>query len=132
MRKLFVISALLVCNLSMAQAGESWQTVFEDAAVSVAIDNASIRRQSQIAVFRERRVMLKPEIDQASMRRVQEIQYRRQVDCAGRMLSELSRAVFSEQGALIHYEANLPVQAKWESPQSGKDLKLIEMVCRPA
>lgn len=131
MRKLFVISALLVCNLSMAQAGESWQTVFEDASLSVAIDFASIRREKQIAMFRERQVMRKHELDQASMRRIQEVLYRRQADCSGRMLSELSRAVFSDQGVMIHYEARRPAQVKWEAPQTSRDARLIESVCGP-
>lgn len=129
MKTLLALSALLIGISPKAQAGEAWQTVFEDASVSVAIDSASIRREKKIAVFRERHILRNQEVDMASLRRIQEIQYRRQADCSRRSLSELSRAVFSEQGALMQYEANHPSQVKWEAPRSGRDIKLIEAVC---
>ncbi len=132
MRKLFSASVLFVCFQPMVQADEAWQFVFEDASVSVAIDSANIRRENQVAIFRERQVLIKPELDQSSLRHVREIQYRRQAHCGQKTLSELSRAVFSDEGALIHYQARNPAQAKGEAAQSGREVKLIEAVCGPA
>ncbi len=126
------MSAILFGILPEVQAGEAWQPVFEDGLIIVAIDTASIRREKQIAVFRERQVLRRPEVDPESMRHIHEVQYRRQADCSGRTLSELSRAVFSVQGTLVRYEANSPTSARWEPPQSDKDFRLIEAVCGQA
>lgn len=132
MSKFLVVLALSLGILPEGQAGEAWQPVFEDASVSVAVDSSSIRREGRLAVFRERMVLLKPELDQASMRPVKEVQHRRQIDCVGHVLSDLSRVVFSDQGALLHYEASRPSAVKWDAPKSDKDFKLIEVVCRSA
>lgn len=132
MRKQFAVLALFLCGLPTAQGGEVWKPLFESDSVSVAIDMASIRREETIAVFRERQILLKPELDPASMRNIREVQYRRQIDCTGRILGELSRAVFSVEGTLMHYESSRPDAARWEPPQSEKDIKLIETVCGQA
>lgn len=131
MKKCLATAALLSIVLP-AMAGEAWQPVYEDGLVSVAIDTASLSREKQSVKFREREIMLKPAIDPATMRRIQEIQYRRQADCTGRRISLLSRTVFSEQNSLIHYEANRPAATSWEPPQTGREFKLLEVVCGPA
>jgi hypothetical protein len=133
MRKYLHLAVLLLCmRLPAAQADEAWQLVYEDASLSASIDTANISRQAQMVIFREREILHKPELDPATMRKIQETQYRLQVNCTSRRLRELSRAVFSEQGALMHYEATSPAKAHWEAPQSEKDLKLLEAVCGPA
>lgn len=126
------MAALLLPITLPVMAGEAWQPLFEDGFVSVAIDAASLDREKQTVTFRQREIMLKPAIDPASMRKIQEIQYRRQADCTGRRLNVLSRTVFSEQGSLMHYEATRPAAANWDAPQSDKDFKLLEVVCGAA
>ena len=125
--------ALGLCCLSAAAgAGESWQAVYEDGSVIVSIDTASVAGAKPLVSFREREILLQPRIDPASMRRIQEIQTRRQADCASRGFSVLSRAAFSEQGTLVYYESTRPGAARWETPQSERDIKLLESACGPA
>lgn len=130
--KACLVMAVLLAIGQPAMAGEAWQPVYEDGLISVAIDAASLSREKQSVVFREREIMLRAAMDPATMRKIQETQYRRQADCAGRRISLLSRAVFSEQGSLIHYEANRPAAANWEMPKTGRELKLLEAVCGTA
>jgi hypothetical protein len=113
-------------------AAEDWQPVYEDASIRVAIDTASLSRSEPNVMFREREVVRQPKMDPAAMRKIQEIQYRRRVDCAHRRLSVLSRAVFSEQGTLMHYEATRPFIADWVAPQSERELRLLDTVCGQA
>jgi hypothetical protein len=125
--------ALVLCCLSVAaDAGESWQAVYADESTIVSIDTASVAVTKPLVSFREREVMLQPRIDPASMRHIQEIQSRRQADCASRSLSVLSRMAFSEQGTLVYYEATRPSAARWETPQSEREIRLLESACGPA
>lgn len=131
MKKIATMIAL-IGMLPPAQAGEAWQPVFEDAMIRVAIDSANLNRGKQTVMFREREIQLQTQTDPASMRRIQEIQYRRLANCASRALSVLSRTVFSDRGSLLYYEANRPSTATWNSPQSEREIKLLEAVCGPA
>jgi len=133
MKKFFALAVLPAAILpGTARAGETWQPLYEDGLISVAIDAASLSRINQTVRFRERETLLKPAVDPAAMRPIQEIQYRRQADCDGRRLSVLSRAVFSRQGALMHYEAVRPATANWDAPQTEREIRLLDAVCGAA
>lgn len=132
MRMRLAAAAFLAGVLPAAAAGEAWQPLYEDGAISVWIDAASLSRREQTWVFRERESLHMPLLDEASMRRIQEIRYLRQADCASHQLSTLSRAEFSEQGVLVHYEARRPDAAHWETPSSSRELRLLEAVCGQA
>jgi hypothetical protein len=115
-----------------AGADEAWRQLYVDAAVSVSIDASSLSRREQTWVFRERELLHAPALDQASMRRIREIRYLRQADCAANRLSTLSLAVFSEHGVMVHYEARQPEAALWDAPRSSREVRLLEAVCGPA
>lgn len=133
MKNFFALAILPAVILpAAARAGEAWQPLYEDGLIRVAIDAASLSRASQAVRFREREVLLKPAMDPAAMRPIREIQYRRQADCASRRLSVLSRAVFSEQGTLMLYESVQPAAANWSTPQTERELKLLDAVCGAA
>lgn len=120
---------LLAGVMSAARGGEAWQAVYEDAAVRVAVDAASIRREKQTVVFRERHALTVAEVDPESLRRIVEIQYRRLADCGKKRLAVLSRAMFSEQDALVHYEAAKPDRLNWLAPRNEREIRLYEWVC---
>lgn len=113
-------------------AEEVWQQVFADETRVVSVDAASFSRQKQRVVFRERHVLLPPQADPESLRKIAEVQYRRMADCAGRKLTVLSRAAFSETNALVHYEAVLVGKANWIVPRSALENSLLVRACGAA
>jgi len=113
-------------------AEEVWQQVFTDESQVVSVDAASFFRQKQRVVFRERHVLLPPQTDPASLRKIVEVQYRRAVDCAARRLAVLSRAAFSENNALVHYEAVQAGKAGWTVPRSTLENNLLVRACGAA
>lgn len=130
MRRHWTSAALALGLLPAAgEAGEAWQPVYADASISVSVDTASLNPQGHAVSFRERETLREPKMDSASMRRIQEIQYRRNADCAGRKLGTLSRAEFSEKGTLVSYEAINPGAVTQEPARSDRELKVLEAVC---
>lgn len=127
--KLFLLMATLATG---AGAAESWQLVFEDDALGIAIDTGSFSREKQRVIFRERHVLKIPQTDPASLRRISELQYRKIADCSGRQVAVLSRAAFSENSALIRYEAVQASKARWSTPQSDQENRVFVRVCGPA
>jgi hypothetical protein len=133
MRCLWLKAALLLGMMPLASmAGEAWQRVYDDASMSVYIDTASLVREAGSVSFRERETPAQPILDTASMRKIQETQFKRQADCTTRRIRLLSRAMFSEKGTLVLYESIRPQAAVWEMPQSRRDISLLEAVCGPA
>lgn len=120
---------LLAVMMGTAHGGEAWQAVYEDAMVQVAVDTASIRRDGQNVMFRERHVLIAAEVDPESLRRIVEVQYRRLADCHKKRLAVLSQARFSEQDALVHYVASRPEKLNWLPPRSKQEIRLYEWVC---
>jgi protoheme ferro-lyase len=120
---------LLSAGMNAAQGGEAWQAVYEDASIRVAVDAASIRREKQTLIFRERHVLATAEIDPESLRRIVEIQYRRLVDCRKKRSAVLSRAMFSDQDALVHYESSRPGKLNWLAPNTEQEIRLYEWAC---
>lgn len=132
MRRPWWKAALLLGMLPLtSMAGEAWQRVYEDASMSVSIDKASLFREAGSVSFRERETPVQPILDTASMRKIHEIQFKRQADCTARKIRFLSRAMFSEKGTLVLYESIRPLAAVWEMPQSERDIRLLEAVCGP-
>lgn len=123
---------VLAAWASWGWTAESWQLVAKDAAASVWVDLASLTRQNQHVVFRERHILIAPQIDPESLRKISEIQYRRLADCQGRKLAVLSRAVFTGNIALVQYEAVHPSRAVLYFPQSDQDQRTLVMVCGAA
>jgi hypothetical protein len=123
---------LLTVLASGGWAAESWQRVAEDAAASVWVDMASLARQNQQVVFRERHILIAPQVDPESLRKVSEIQYRRLADCKEGKLTVLSRAVFADNNALVQYRAVLDAKASLHPPQSDLDRKVLVTVCGAA
>ena len=125
----FIYGMLIAGVMGTAQGGEAWQAVFEDATVRVAVDVASLRREKQTVSFRERHALAVSKVDPESLRRIVEVQYRRLADCRKRRLAVLSQAMFSEQDALVHYEASRPGKLNWLAPRNEQEIRLYEWVC---
>ena len=124
---------LLLLLLSGWSAGlyaqEAWKQVFMDETLVVSVDVASFSRQKQNVIFRERHVLSPPQTDPDSLRKIVEIQYRRMANCVDRKLAVLSRAAFSENNALLQYEAFRVGKAKWIVPRSVLENSLLISVC---
>ncbi len=120
---------LLAGVMNAAQGGEAWLAIYEDAAVRVAVDAASIRRDKQTVSFRERHAAAVVEVDPESLRRIVEVQYRRVADCRKKRLAVLSQAMFSEQDALVRYEAAHPGRLNWLAPRNEQEIRLYEWAC---
>lgn len=127
---------LLLLVLSGWSAGlyaqEAWKQVFMDETLVVSVDVASFSRQKQSVVFRERHVLSPPQTDPDSLRKIVEIQYRRMANCVDRKLAVLSRTAFSENNALLQYEAFRAGKAKWIVPRSVLENSLLISVCGAA
>ncbi len=113
----------------VALGEENWRTVFENATLRVDVDAASLRGNKILTVFRERHRFSAGETDPDSLRRITEIQVRRQADCRKRRLAVLSRAAFSDQDALVRYEAFHLEKVKWLSPATEWEMRVYETVC---
>lgn len=127
MNRWFLLVALLAGN--QACAAEAWRPVFEDERIAVFVDVASFARQGSNVRFRERELMHVAYLDAGSLRRITEVQYRRLANCASRRLALLSRAVFSQNSALVGYEAIRPDKAVWFEPVTQRDAAVLLMVC---
>lgn len=77
--------------------------------------------------FREWRAMRGGQIDPGSLRPVREGLTRRMVDCRSRRIATLSRAVFSDDDALIDHRAVRPSHAEWKLIE--KDDTVFRLVC---
>ncbi len=127
MNRCFFLAALLAVN--QACAAEAWRPVFEDERFAVFVDVASFARQGSNVRFRERELMRVAYMDAGSLRKIVEVQYRRQANCASRRLAVLSRAFFSQNSALVGYEAIRPEQAIWLEPVTQRDAAVLLTVC---
>jgi hypothetical protein len=120
---------LLAALAPVVHGSEAWHEVYATAGSKVAVDAASLRREKQIVSFRERHVLLAAEVDAASLRPIAEIQYRRLADCQTKRLARLSRAMFSDADALVHYEAARPGRTQWAPPRGDEERRVYEWVC---
>jgi hypothetical protein len=124
------LSGLLVCALSMpVWAGGKWQVVSETPAETISVELSSLERSASRVSFRVRHTLRDGQIDPGSRRPVREILVKRMVDCSTRRVATLSRAVFSNDDAMINYQATRMAQAEWQA--MPKQDPLFNRVCEP-
>ena len=94
--------------------GGTWRIVAETPGEAVSIDFASLQRKGERVSFRERRVMRGTQTDPNSLRPMREVLSKRMIDCRTRRITTLSRAVFSDDDAMIDHQATRLHQAVWQ------------------
>lgn len=116
---------------TMAAWAESWRPAYDLKGSRVDIDEQSIEKSASLVRWRERQVMLPPVDDPSSLRRVREIQWRKQADCGKRQLKILSHAAFSDDDALVGYEGVRPdrVVGTPFSRLAAVERKSVEALC---
>lgn len=125
MRPMVCIAA---CLLALpAWASPAWRVVLETDAESVAVDVGSLQRDKEQVGFRERRTMRGMQTNANSLRPVREVLSRRLADCRAQRIATLSRAVFSDDDALIEHRAARLSQAEWQ-PVAKED-PVFRLVC---
>lgn len=119
-----VIACLLVVP---ARADGAWRVMAETPRETVSIDFDSLQRNAGRVSFRERRAMLGVQTDPNSLRPMREVLSRRVIDCRARRIATLSRAVFSDDDAMIDHQATRLNQAVWQ-PVPAED-RVFKQVC---
>ncbi|HEY9099357.1 MAG TPA: surface-adhesin E family protein [Thiobacillus sp.] len=113
--------------MSPALANNQWEVLSESPAETISIEFSTLERLADRVNFRVRHTLKGGPLDVDSQRPIREILDRRMVDCRGRRVATLSRAVFSDYDALIHYQAERPIKAEWQP--LAKDDPLLKRVC---
>jgi hypothetical protein len=110
---------------------ESWHLAYEQLSSRIEIDDQSIARNGTLISWRERQVMYQPVIDENSLRKIREVQWRKLADCQTRQLKVLSHAVFSVDSALVGYDSVRPNQAIGTpfSKLAPSERKTVEALC---
>ncbi|MDP3421874.1 MAG: hypothetical protein Q8S10_13255 [Thiobacillus sp.] len=93
----------------------------------VSIDLASLQRNAGRVDFREQRRKRDEQLHPGSQRPVRAILSRRAFDCERRRMATLSRAVFTDDDALIEHQAVRPQQAAWQA--LPRDEPAFRLVC---
>jgi len=110
-----VLCGLIACMMALpAWANGSVRVVRETPEIRVEIDLSSIETGKGHVSFRERHTLLAGQIDPGSLRPMREVLIRQRLDCKGRRVAQLSRAVFSTDDAMISYQAVEPRLARWQ------------------
>ncbi|MHB1085337.1 MAG: hypothetical protein ACYCZA_10910 [Thiobacillus sp.] len=110
-------------------ANGQWQVVKETPAETISVERPDLHHSTGRVRFRERHVFRGRQIDPASLRPIREILVKRMADCPGRRIATLSRAVFSDNDALIDYRAVRPLHAEWIV--MARDDMTFRLVCGP-
>jgi hypothetical protein len=119
---------LIACVMAMpAWANGPWQVVRDTPAEVIAIDLSSIQTSPSHVGFRERHTLRGGQTDPGSMRPMREVLVKQMIDCRGRRIALLSRAVFSDDDAMINYQAVQPRLAQWHP--IAKDDPVYGLVC---
>lgn len=122
------VLGILACLLVVpAWADGAWRVVAETPRETVSIDFDSLQRNAGRVSFRERRVMLGMQTDPNSLRPMREVLSRRVIDCRARRIATLSRAVFSDDDAMIDHQATRLNQAVWQ-PVPAED-RVFKQMC---
>jgi Txe/YoeB family toxin of Txe-Axe toxin-antitoxin module len=122
------VLGILACLLVVpAWADGAWRVVAETLHETVSIDFDSLQRNAGRVSFRERRVMLGVQTDPNSLRSMREVLSRRVIDCRARRIATLSRAVFSDDDAMIDHQATRLNQAVWQ-PIPAED-RVFKQMC---
>lgn len=90
----------------------AWQTLDESPEGVSLIDPSRVESRSGTLHFHERLMLHAGQIDPASLRPMREVLERRVLDCRTRRVATVSRAVFSDQDALIEHRAAPYAQLK--------------------
>lgn len=126
MRRL--LCGLIACAMVVpAWANGRWRVISETPAEVVAIDLSSFETGKDQVVFHERHTLQGGQTDPGSLRPIREVLIRQILDCRGRRIAQLSRAVFSSDDAMISYEAVQPRLAKWQPV--APDEPVYRLVC---
>lgn len=115
---------LLACP---AVANGRWQVMAESTSETTSIELSSIERAANRVSFRVRHALRDGQLDPNTQRPMREILAKRMVDCRNRRVATLSRAVFSDNDALIQYQAVHPAKAEWMAMTA--DDPLFKLVC---
>lgn len=122
------VLGVLACLLVVpAWADGTWRVVAETPRETVSIDFDSLQRNAGRVSFRERRAMLGVQTDPNSLRPMREVLSRRVIDCRARRIATLSRAVFSDDDAMIDHQATRLNQAVWQ-PVPAED-RVFKQMC---
>ena len=113
MRVVLALAAGLLVMPAGAADG-TWRVVADTPGETILIDFASLQRKGERVSFRERRVMRGTQTDPNSLRPMREVLSKRMVDCRARRITTLSRAVFSDDDAMIDHQATRLQQAVWQ------------------
>jgi hypothetical protein len=108
-------------------ASGPWQVTAESPTEIVSVDLSSLERNAARVSFRERHAMQGRQVDSASLRPIREVLVKRMIDCGSRRMATLSRAVFSDDDALIDHQAVRAGQAEWK-PIDRED-PAFKLVC---
>jgi hypothetical protein len=107
----------------------AWQTMDESPEGVRMIDPARVESRGGTLHFHERLVLHAGQMDPASLRPMREVLERRVIDCRTRRVATVSRAVFSDQDALIEHRAAPFAQLKasdWRAlPDSDPRVRLL-------
>lgn len=112
-----------------AWANGQWHVMSETPAETISIELSSLERGDGRANFRVRHALRAGQVDPGSQRPMREILIKRRVDCRSRRVATLSRAVFSDNDAMISYQAVRPLKAEWQA--IALDDPLFKLVCEP-
>lgn len=119
---------LVACLLAMpVWASGSWRVVLETPDEVVAIDLFNFELGAGHIGFRERTTLRGGQTDPHSQRPMREILAKRMIDCKTQRIATLSRAVFSDDDALIDHLTVHPRQAEWQP--LAKDDPVFGLVC---
>ena len=125
---MWAVLGIIVCLLVVpAWADGTWRVVAETPCETVSIDFDSLQRNAGRVSFRERRAMLGVQTDPKSLRPMREVLSRRVIDCRARRIATLSRAVFSDDDAMIDHQATRLNQAVWQ-PIPAED-RVFKQMC---
>ena len=122
------VAGVLACALACpAVANGRWQVIAESPSETTSLELSSIERTAHRVRFRVRHALREGQIDLNTQRPMREILLKRMVDCRSRRVATLSRAVFSDNDALINYQAAQPAKAEWTAMTA--DDPLFTLVC---
>lgn len=118
---------MLVWLAAPAWAGFDWQPVGSGEAEQVFIDRAGLEQRGARTIFHERRLPRLKTIDSPSQRPVREVLLKRALNCRAQRVTTLSRAVFSDDDALIGHQATRLNDAVWQV--IAPDEAVYRLVC---
>ncbi|MCA1925793.1 MAG: hypothetical protein LDL16_05900 [Thiobacillus sp.] len=105
-----------------------WQVLDESPEGMRLIDPSRVESRGGMLHFHERLVLHAGQTDPASLRPMREVLERRVLDCRTRRVGTVSRAVFSDQDALIEHRASKLRGSDWQALPD--DDPRVRLLCR--